>query len=195
MQDKNTEHNNSFILTIISFIFFICVGIGIFAAFHTKNPLQKNLASFLNQAFSEKNSFKKIFLSAAITDFKYTLFVLLFAGSTHTSLFPAAFIGYRGFSAGFSVIVASRIVSVKSTAAVGIAVFLSCIFTVPVYALMFILCRKCSKKLNLQHFTIKDKIKEYAIFTLSVMILFSALCIGNCIQALLCPLFLRFAEV
>ncbi len=187
MQNKSDESSHIFLFVSTAVIFSLCIAAGIFTAFNIDGELRGNLSEYLTSALSGKTEFKKIFFTAAASDFRYSVLIMILALGTYTSFVPALLIGFKGFSSGFSVVLASGLISAGATVAVASAVFLSCVFTVPVYTLMFLLCRNCAKKLGSHNFTAGEKCKEYAIFMLSVMIMFSVLCIADCIQAVLCP--------
>lgn len=195
MQCKTDKSNPLFLFAASAAVFFMCTAAGMIAAFNTEGTLMRSLGGCINDALNNKDDFKQIFTRAASSDFRYTVIVMLLALGKYTSFAPILFIGFKGFSAGYSVILASKAVSAGASAVIALAVFLSCVFTVPIYIVMFLLCRSCAKKISAYKLSTKDKLGEYALFLLSVIILYSLLCLADCIQAAACPLILRLAAI
>lgn len=195
MHCKTDKSNPLFSFAACAAVFFLCVAAGMTAAFNTDGALLRSLGGYLKEALGGKADFKQTFTRAASSDIRYTIFIMLLAPGKYTSLIPILFIGFKGFSAGYSVILASKALSAGTTAVIASAVFLSCVFTVPIYIMMFLLCRACAGKFSAHKLTAKEKLSEYASFLLSVMIMYSLLCLADCIQAAACPLILKLAAI
>ena len=183
------------VMFFLSVLFFaVSVAAGMFAAYHMGDELYETLAQYVNSALGEKIGFKKVFVNAVKSDFRYTVLVLVSSLSVFSSFVPLLMTGFKGFSSGLAVAVASRAIEMRAgSIAFSVAVFLSCVFTVPVYVLMFMLCFKFALRNRKSSEPFGIKAKNYMEFSVAVMMLFAVLCIIDCLQAVSEPVLCSFA--
>ena len=170
-----------FFLSVLFFL--VCLSLGMIAAYHMEDELYSELFEYLKAMLNEKTEFKEVFLSAAKSDFRYTFFVLVLSFGTVSSFLSIIFVGFKGFCSGLAVGLASCVL--KNFFDVFIfssAVFLSCVFKVPLYVLMFMMCFKFAKRNKNSTEPFGVKLKAYAEFFLAVMFLFAVLCGASCLE-------------
>lgn len=186
-----TKEGGGFALTfsLSVLVFAISVALGMFAAYRLSDTLYESLEEYVCVALGQKSGFKEVLSNALKTDFRYTLITLVSAVSVYSSFLPLLLTGFKGFSSGLAVAVASR--AIRSAGAVAVfsaAVFFSCVLTVPIYILMFMMCTRFARRTRRSAEPFKVKIKDYTEFSAAVMLLFAALCITDCLQAVTEPL-------
>ena len=170
-----------FFLSVLFFL--VCLSLGMIAAYHMEDELYGELFEYLKAMLNEKTEFKEVFLSAVKSDFRYTFFVLVLSFGTVSSFLSIIFVGFKGFCSGLAVGLASCVL--KNFFDVFIfssAVFLSCVFKVPLYVLMFMMCFKFAKRNKNSTEPFGVKLKAYAEFFLAVMFLFAVLCAASCLE-------------
>lgn len=186
----NGTKSGGYVLTFAmsAAVFALCTGMGIFAAYNINGELFESLSGFVKNALTQRQGFKHVLLNAIESDFRYTCTVLVCALGIYTSVIPAAVTGYKGFCAGTAVGIAARVLDRAALIRVSAAVFLSCLFTVSVYIIMFMLgfCR--ARRNRREERTVGEKVRDYMEFAAAVMIMFTVLCAANCIQAAFEPL-------
>lgn len=172
----------AFFLSALFFVF--TVAAGIFVSYRLDVKLFETLSQYLTAALSEKAEFKEIFLNAVKCDFRYSLIVLVCALSIYSSFFPFAVIGFKGFSSGLAVALASRSLgTLLKTFVFSFSVFFSSVLTVPVYVLMFVMGCKFAARNRRSTEPKGKKFKNYLEFFAAVLILFAILCFVDLLQA------------
>ena len=179
------------LMFFLSVLFFaLCLGLGMIAAYHMEDELYGELCEYLKTIFNEKKDFKEVFLSAVKSDFRYTFFVLVLSFGTISSFLSIIFVGFKGFCSGLTVGLASCVLkSFFEIFVFSSAVFLSCVFKVPLYVLMFMMCFKFAKRIKNSTEPFGAKLKAYAEFFLAVMFLFAVLCTASCLEAVISLMF------
>lgn len=184
------DDSGCLVMFFLSVLFFAAsIALGMFTAYHMSDTLYETLAGYVNSALDAKIGFKAVFFNAVKSDFRYTVLVLVSALSIYSSFFPLLMTGFKGFSSGLAVAVAARAIEKTSgVTAFSFAVFFSCVLTVPVYILMFMLCLKFAGRNRMSAEPFGIKAKNYMEFSAAVMLLFAALCIIDCLQAVAEPM-------
>jgi len=164
-----------FVLTVVA---------GIFVSYRLDAKLCEDLSQYLTEALSKKAEFKEVFKNAVKCDFRYSLVVLVCAIGIYSSFLPLLGIGFKGFSSGLAVALASlSLGTLSKTVAFSFSVFFSSILTVPVYVLMFVMGVKFAARNKKSTEPKGKKLKNYMEFLFAVAILFAVLCIIDLLQA------------
>lgn len=179
-----------FLASAVVFVLFIAIGM--LAAHNTSGEMYDELAKYLKTAVYKKTQFRQIFLKAAEADFRYTCLILICSLNIYTSAIPFLAVCFRGFCSGYAAALAADILSARGTAAVSAAIFVSVLLTVPIYILMFMLCRNFASEIGGVKMSFREKLKEYVMFAASVMIMFALLCITDCLLAAVGLVITRF---
>ena len=179
--------NGVLVIFILSAIFFaLCLCLGMIAGYQLDDELLTDLTQYVKSAFEEKTGFKKVLANAVKSDFRYTLTVLISSLSVISSFFPLVLIGVKGFSSGLATSVASSALGGFSEIFVfSSAVLLACIFTVPAYVFLFVMCFKFADENRKNRESFGAKSKGYMKFFAAVMIVFALLCVADCFVAAL----------
>lgn len=174
MQKKGQSAGTLFLISAL--IFSLAAAAGMFFAYHLGDELKNSLGEYVKYALKEKSGIKETFSRAANNDFRYTAAVLLSAFSVYTTILPLCLVGFKGFCSGLAVAVASATLSgSKAIFTFSAAVFISCLVTVPVHILMYILSFKFALRMRQSTEKFSLKAKGYMEFFFAVMLMFFVL--------------------
>ncbi len=184
------KSNPTAVFVITAALFALCAVTGMFCAFKLSGENLGKTAEFIKSSLAENSGFKAVFLRAVKTDFNFTAINLFCTLGIFTAYFPAVLTFFKGFCSGFCIGIAAKAFESAVLVKILIAVLLSCIFTVPAYILMFMLCLHRAKQYSNTPSPAGEKAKNYFAFALTCAVIFAFLCLGNCILAAVSPILL-----
>lgn len=177
-------------LFIISFTLWLsAVFIGMYIAFSSDKALAEEIRQYIVSSVGGKHSFASVFKNGVITNFKYSLALII--SSMSVVFLPAAafLIAFKGFSAGFTSMFLIKLYGLSGLGTSLTAVVIPLVFSLPVLFMMFVLSlyTPISIFTSRRQISAEEKWKIQFSYIIKIFILFFLLCLINIFEALVSP--------
>lgn len=181
------EHHTLF---MISFILWICaVFMGIYISFTSDAALSESIREYISSSLSSQNGFLSVFKNGVITNFKYSMALIISAMSVIFIPFTLFLIAFKGFSAGFTSMFLIRLYGISGLGTSLTAVVIPLFFSLPVLFMMFVssLYTPIYTFKKKSEISAEEKWKIQFSYIIKIFILFLLLCLVTVFEALVSP--------
>lgn len=186
------------VLYLMAFtVFFVGIALGAGTVNTVSDAAREELngyfGNFLSNAKAQDIDFIGVLKVCAGTNLKYVLFSLVISLTVFTLPLHALLLGIKGFSVGFTVGFLIRLYQWKGVLYGLLAAFPSAVVSVPVCAMIGVMCvgYACRARQNRDRITAGEKRTNFWMLVVTLGLLFALLCVGSLFDAFLSPVVIK----
>lgn len=186
------------VLYLMAFtVFFVGIALGAGTVNTVSDAAREELngyfGNFLSNAKAQDIDFIGVLKVCAGTNLKYALFSLVISLTVFTLPLHALLLGIKGFSVGFTVGFLIRLYQWKGVLYGLLAAFPSAVVSVPVCAMIGVMCvgYACRARQNRDRITAGEKRTNFWMLVVTLGLLFALLCVGSLFDAFLSPVVIK----
>ncbi len=177
-------------LFIISFTLWLsAVFIGMYIAFASDEAMAEEIRQYIVSSVGAKHSFTSVFTNGVVTNFKYSLALIISSMSVVFLPVSAFLIAFKGFSAGFTSMFLIKLYGLSGLGTSLTAVVIPLVFSLPVLFMMFVLSLYTPINIftSRRQISAEEKWKIQFSYIIKIFILFFLLCLVTIFEALVSP--------
>ncbi|MBE7030019.1 MAG: hypothetical protein E7409_01165 [Ruminococcaceae bacterium] len=183
-----------YIAALTAYLVGLCLGAGMAASVGAEQSqaLSGDMERFLSQSAGETEPLD-VMKVCVMENLKYTVFSFLVSLSIWTAAANGMFLGFKGFSTGFTAGFAVRCYGWKGTWLSALTLFPSCMVMLPIYLLMCVMCVRfaASRRGRREYPAAGQPNREVLWFGTTMVLLFAVLCVCSLVDALIAPALVR----